>query len=86
MGFAFAFDAQGKPIPFFVNNSFEYDANGRKDLLNLDGTGPELIQQDWCQTNWDRSEVGMQSDLWLTTVYEQRRLWQVPLFGICSAG
>ncbi len=70
--FAFAFDAQGKPIPFFVSSYSEYDENGLKDLLNLDGTGPQLIQQDWCDTHWDRSQTGMQSGLWLTTLYEQR--------------
>ena len=70
--FAFSFDAQGRPLPFFVSSYSEYDANGLKDLLNLDGTGPQLIQQDWCDTHWDRSQVGMQSGLWLTTLYEQR--------------
>ena len=49
--FAFTFDAQGKPVPFVVNSYSEYDANGLKDLLKLDRTGPELIQQDWCEAD-----------------------------------
>lgn len=69
---ALTFDAQGRPNPFYVAGYATYDAKGIQDLVDLDGSGPQLIQQDWCGTDWDHSTNPSQSGFWVTTLYEQR--------------
>ena len=68
---ALTMDGRGRPNPFYVYSYSSYDGNGIKDLVSLDGTGPQLIQQDWCETGWDQRQIGAQSGLWVTTLYEQ---------------
>jgi hypothetical protein len=52
-----------------VRSYAAYDRNGIKDVLNLDGTGPELLQQTWEGTN--RTDEA-RSGYYVTTAYEQR--------------
>jgi putative ABC transport system permease protein len=42
VGFCVVFDAQGKPIPFFVSSYSEYDENGLKDLLSVQQRSQEI--------------------------------------------
>jgi hypothetical protein len=65
-----SFDEQGRPIPFCVMRYAVYDSKGISDVLNLDGTGPELLQQDWAETN--RNE---RSDYYIITLYQQRGVY-----------
>ena len=65
-----SFDAQGRPVPFHVNTQdADFDKRGLANLLNLDGTGPELLQQDWQETNWMQDVV---SGVFITSLYRQR--------------
>lgn len=67
-----SFDEQGRPIPFCVTTSHaDYDSKGISDVLNLDGTGPELLQQNWEETDW---MPGERSGYYITTLYQQRGL------------
>jgi hypothetical protein len=65
-----SFDEQARPVPFYVLSYAAYDGNGINDLLNLDGTGPELLQQDWAETN-----PVERSGYYMTTLYQQRGLY-----------
>lgn len=68
-----SFDGQGRPVPFYVLSSgTTYDGAGISDLLNLDGTGPELLQQEWAETNWMPDG---RSGYYITTLYQQRGLY-----------
>jgi hypothetical protein len=70
---ALSFDEQGKPVPFCVTTSHaDYDRKGIADILNLDGTGPELLQQNWGGPNW---MPGERSGYYITTLYQQRGLY-----------
>jgi hypothetical protein len=69
---ALTFGADGPPRPFYVVGHAAYDDGGIKDLLQLDSNGPYLVHQNWCHTDWDRSEIGAQSGLIITSLYEQR--------------
>lgn len=42
---ALSFDEGGKPVPFFVTTHGGYGANGIEDVFDLDGTGPEFLEQ-----------------------------------------
>ena len=66
-------DEQGRPIPFYVTTSHaDYDSKGISDILNLDGTGPELLQQNWGGPNW---MPGERSGYYITTLYQQRGIY-----------
>ena len=49
---ALSFDDQGRRVPFYVRTYAGYDSKGVADAVDLDGTGPELLQQDWVETSW----------------------------------
>jgi len=63
---ALSFDGGGQPVPFFVMTHGSYDAKGIEDVLDLDGTGPDLLEQSY----WGniRDDPGY----YVTTLYEQR--------------
>lgn len=66
-----SFDEQAKPVPFYVTTSHaDYDNKGISDVLNLDGTGPELLQQSWAETNPNE-----RSGYYITTLYQQRGIY-----------
>jgi hypothetical protein len=67
---ALSFDEQAKPVPFYVPGYAAYDRKGIIDLLNLDGTGPELLQQ-----NWEETMPGERSGFYITTLYQQRGIY-----------
>jgi hypothetical protein len=67
-----SFDERGRPVPFYVVGRAQYDSRGIDDVLNLDGTGPELLQQDWVETNWMPDSP---SGYYITTLYQQRGLY-----------
>jgi hypothetical protein len=67
-----SFDEQRRPVPFYVIGYAAYDSNGISDLLNLDGTGPELLQQNWEETDW---MPGERSGYYITTLYQQRGIY-----------
>jgi hypothetical protein len=58
---ALSFDDRGRPVPFFV-----YTPGGIEDVLDLDGTGPELLVQDYQGNRMD------DPGYFVTTVYQQR--------------
>lgn len=63
---ALSFDEGGKPVPFFVTTHGGYSAKGVEDVLDLDGTGPELLEQSY----WGniRDDPGY----YVTALYQQR--------------
>lgn len=65
-------DERGRPIPFYIVGRAQYDSRGISDVLNLDGTGSELLQQDWVETNW---KPDSRSGYYVTTLYQQRGLY-----------
>jgi len=67
-----SFDERGRPVPFYIVGRAQYDSRGIVDVLNLDGTGPELLQQDWAETNWMPDS---RSGYYITTLYQQRGLY-----------
>jgi hypothetical protein len=69
--FILSFDDQARPVPFYVTGRAAYDRKGIRDLLNLDGTGPQLLQQSWAETHW---MPDARSGYYITTLYEQRGL------------
>ena len=70
--FILSFDEQGRPVPFWVRSYAAYDRDGIRDLLNLDGTGPELLQQSWAETH---SMPDTRSGYYITTLYQQRGIY-----------
>jgi hypothetical protein len=69
---ALSFDEQGRPVPFYVMGNATYDSNGIDDVVDLDGTGPELLQQNWAETNW---MPDARSGYYITTLYQQRGVY-----------
>ena len=69
---ALSFDEYGKPVPFCVRGWARYSQDGIEDLVNLDGTGPELIQQDWIETD---DVPDSRSGYYVTTLYQQRGVY-----------
>jgi len=67
-----SFDNNGRPVPFYIVGRADYDSRGIVDVLNLDGTGPELLQQDWAETNWMPDS---RSGYYVTTLYQKRGLY-----------
>lgn len=67
-----SFDEKGRPAPFYVRGYAVYDSKGIMDVLNLDGTGPELLQQNWVETN---SIPDTRSGYYVTTLYQQRGIY-----------
>ena len=66
-----SFDEHGRPVPFYFRTQLEeYDERGLRDYLNLDGTGPVLLQQDWVLKEF--TPDGVRSGYFITSVYEQR--------------
>ena len=63
---------RGKPVPFYVTGRAKYNGPGIDDVLNLDGTGPELLQQDWAETNWMPDS---RSGYYIFTLYQQRGIY-----------
>ncbi|MGA2601981.1 MAG: hypothetical protein ABSH09_33875, partial [Bryobacteraceae bacterium] len=63
---ALSFDEHHSPVPFFVTTHGGYDKQGIEDVLNLDGTGPQLLQQDY----W--GNISDDPGYYVTTLYEQR--------------
>ena len=70
--FILSFDDHARPVPFYVTSYAAYDNKGIRDLLNLDGTGPQLVQQTWAETHW---MPGERSGYYITTLYQQRGLY-----------
>jgi len=66
---ALCFDPRGQPVPFYFTTYSGYDSAGIKDALDLDGTGPELLQQSWVETN---SPPNVRSGFYVTALYERR--------------
>jgi len=66
---ALSFDEQARPVPFYLNSYGAYDDKGITDLLDLDPTGPVLLQQDWLETNW---APHTRSGFFITAAYQQR--------------
>lgn len=64
-----SFDERGRPVPFYITGYGTFDGTGISDILNLDGTGPELLQQNWVETHW---MPDARSGYYITTLYEQR--------------
>jgi hypothetical protein len=55
------FDQDRRPVPSEMDGYFEFDKNGVKDLVDLDGDGrAELIRQTW------------DDGYWITSLYEAR--------------
>ena len=63
---ALSFDELGRPVPFFVTTHGSYDAGGIQDVLDLDGTGPELLVQSYWGNIMD------DPGYYVTTLYRQR--------------
>ncbi len=61
-----SFDEAGRPVPFFVITHGSYDSNGIEDVLDLDGNGPELLEQSYWRS--------MQDDpgYYVTSLYQKR--------------
>jgi hypothetical protein len=66
---ALSFDQSGQPVPFFVTTHGGYDAKGIEDVLDLDGRGPELLEQDYWGNIMD------DPGYFVTAFYEQRGLY-----------
>ena len=64
-----SFDERGRPVPFYIRGYAVYDRTGISDILNLDGTGPELVQQNWVETQW---MPDTRSGYYITTLYQQK--------------
>jgi hypothetical protein len=63
---ALSFDDSGRPVPFYF-----FTQGSMEDLLNLDGKGPQLLQQDYWGNFWE--DPGH----YVTTLYEKRGVyWQ----------
>jgi hypothetical protein len=58
---ALSFDEIGRPVPFFVVTH-----GGIEDVLDLDGTGPEILVQDYQGSRMD------DPGYYVTTLYQQR--------------
>jgi|SRR5579872_1906663 len=69
---ALTFDSAGRPNPFYAIGYVSHLDDGIADLLDLDGAGPQFVQQDWVGTNWDRRDAGAQSGYYVTTLYAQK--------------
>jgi hypothetical protein len=69
---AISFDGQGRPVPFYVTGYANYNRDGIRDLVDLDGNGPELIQQDWVETH---STPDTRAGYYVTTLYRQRGVY-----------
>jgi hypothetical protein len=68
-----SFNKQARPNPFYLNTYNGYDREGITDLLDLDERGPELLQQDWMETNRARDT---RSGYFITAAYlEQGDYW-----------
>ncbi len=68
-----SFDKQARPNPFYLNTYNGYDHQGITDLLDLDKRGPELLQQDWVETN---RVPDTRSGYFITAAYiEQGNYW-----------
>ncbi len=66
---ALSFDDEGRPVPFFVTTHGGYDANGIEDVLNLDGSGPELLEQSYWRN------IRNDSGYYVTVLYQLRNLY-----------
>jgi len=64
-----SFDEQRQPVPFYLSTYSGYDSAGIKDALDLDGTGPELLQQSWVET---KSPPNVRSGFYITALYQRR--------------
>jgi hypothetical protein len=67
-----SFDERGRPVPFYIVGRAQYDSQGIIDVLNLDASGPELLQQDCVETNWMPDS---RSGYYVTTLYQRRGLY-----------
>ncbi len=61
---ALSFDQIGQPVPFFVETH-----GGIEDILDLDGTGPELLEQDY------QGNIRDDPGYYVTTLYQQRGVY-----------
>ncbi len=67
-----SFDERGWPVPFYTTGFAISDEEGISDVLNLDGTGPELVEQNWEESKWTAQE---RSGYYITTLYQQRGIY-----------
>lgn len=68
-----SFNKQDRPNPFYLNTYNGFDQEGITDLLDLDERGPELLQQDWVETN---RAPDTRSGYFITAAYlEQGDYW-----------
>jgi hypothetical protein len=63
---ALSFDEGGRPVPFHVTTHGGYEDKGIEDVLDLDGSGPELLVQDY----W--GNIREDPGYYVTTLYQQR--------------
>jgi hypothetical protein len=63
---AISFDTDGMPVPFFVVTHGTSSTNGIDDVLDLDGTGAELLEQDYWGSRME--DPGH----FVTTLYQRR--------------
>lgn len=64
---ALSFDEKGRPVPFYTISHDTYDKNGIDDVLDLDGTGPELLEQSYWGTR-----LNDDPGYYVTALYQQR--------------
>lgn len=69
---AISFNEQRRPVPFSMVTYSSYDEHGIKDLLQLDSTGPVLLQQSWLETHL---KADTRSGYYVTTAYRQRGVY-----------
>ena len=71
---ALSFDDQGRPVPFFVRTQHaDYNEQRFKDVIDLNGKGPALVQQDWAETDW--MPEAAHSGYYIVSLYQQRGLY-----------
>jgi len=69
---ALSFDSQRRPVTFCVRGYENYGNTGIEELVNLDGTGPELIVREWVETD---ALPDARSGYYVTTLYQQRGIY-----------
>lgn len=69
---ALSFDSQRRPVPFCVSGFETYGDAGIEELVDLDGTGPELIEQEFVETE---RLPDTRAGYYVTTLYQQRGVY-----------
>jgi hypothetical protein len=69
---AISLDEHRLPVPFDLRTFSGYDANGIKDLVELDGTEPVLLQQTWLENDLIPDQ---RSGYYITNAYRQEGVY-----------